>query len=161
MQRANIKGPPPAPPSLARPRNTHSSPPFFTTLPTLLLPLLPFLFFPTLLFLLRIFHLCPRRRLRAADTREGTRERGKEREREKQGQDRLPGMQKQEGMSSNRVHFLPTPRFSSRFTEPKKKPGPRPPHEGYNNVQLPLLSRRLRDWRLGEGSRGGFGINAC
>lgn len=83
MQRANIKGPPPAPPSLARPRNTHSSPPFFTTLPTLLLPLLPFLFFPTLLFLLRIFHLCPRRRLRAADTREGTRERGEERERNK------------------------------------------------------------------------------
>ena len=116
MQRANIKGPPPAPPSLARPRNTHSSPPFFTTLPTLLLPLLPFLFFPTLLFLLRIFHLCPRRRLRAADTREGTRERGKERERERETRPRpFTRDAKARGNVLKPRSFSPDPAFFQSF----------------------------------------------
>lgn len=76
MQRANIKGPP-APPSLARPRNTHSSPPFFTTLPTLLLPLLPFLFFLRFCFF-SVFSIF----VRGAAFAQQTRGRGEKRERE-------------------------------------------------------------------------------
>ena len=158
MQRANIKEGPPTPPSLARPETHaprhHSSPPF----PRLLLlpPLLPFFsyaFVSSPLFSIFVRGAAFAQQTRGKEGGGGERER----EREKQGQDRLPGMQKQEGMSSNRVHFLP---FFQSFYEGTKA-GPRPPHEGYNNVQLPLLSRRLRDSRLGEGSRGGFGINAC
>lgn len=82
MQRANIKGPPPAPPSLARPRNTHSSPPFFTTLPTLLLPLLPFLFFLRFCFF-SVFSIFVRGVAFAQQTRGRERERGGKRERER------------------------------------------------------------------------------
>lgn len=81
MQRANIKGPP-APPSLARPRNTHSSPPFFTTLPTLLLPLLPFLFFLRFCFF-SVFSIFVRGAAFAQQTRGRKRERGGKRERER------------------------------------------------------------------------------
>lgn len=116
MQRANIKEGPPTPPSLARPRNTRSSPPFFTTLPTASPSSpTPSLFFPTLLFLLRYFpslSAAPPSRSR----REGRREGERERERNK-AKTVYQGCKSKRECPQTAFIFS---RFSSRFTKGRR-----------------------------------------